>query len=105
MVCRYRYRRRYLTHDFEVPVIIVFTKYDQFLRNVEMHMLDYPSDFPDGNVSEVAEKQFEEHYVRPLGDDVKYVQLKSRLRVMCQCYMLTFFGRNAQGRQPLRYSY
>ena len=91
--------------SFEVPVIVVFTKHDQFLRNVQMHLLDYPSDFPDGNVSEVAEKQFQEHYPRPLGDDVKYVQLKSRFRVMCQCHMLMLFDRNAHEREPLRYSY
>ena len=83
----------------------MFTKYDQFLRNVEMHLLDYPSDFPDGDVSEVAEKQFEEHYLRPLGDGVKYVRLKSRFRVVCQCHILMFFDRNAHGKEPLRYSY
>ena len=105
MARRYKYSWKYLTHYFEVPVIVVFTKYDQFLRNVKMQVSDFPSDFPDGNVSEVAEKQFQEHYLRPLGDDVKYVQLKRRFRVMCQCYMLMFVDRNAQGRQPLRYSY
>ena len=105
MVCRYKYSWQYLTHHFEVPVIVVFTKYDQFLRNVGMQVSDFPGDFPDGNVSEVAEKQFKEHYLRPLGDNVKYVQLKRRFRVMCQYYMLMFVDRNAQGRQPLRYSY
>ena len=29
---------------FEVPVIVVFTKYEQFLRNVKMDVLDNPSD-------------------------------------------------------------
>ena len=67
-----------------------------------MQVSDFPNDFPDGNVSEVAEKQFEEYYLRPLGDDVKYVQLKRRLKVKCQCYMLMFFDRNAQKRQPLQ---
>jgi len=64
--------------DQNVPVIVVFTKYDQFLRNVEMHVVDYPNEYLDitGNVSEVAEKQYQEHYLRPLGDDVRYVRLQ-----------------------------
>ena len=67
----------------------MFTKYDQFLRNVEMHLLDYPSDYPDSSVSEAAASQFEEHYLDPLGDDVRYVQLESRFRVKCEGYKLT----------------
>ena len=69
---------------FEVPVVVVFTKYDQFLRNVEMHLLDYPNEYPDSNVSQAAEKQFQEHYLHPLGDDVRYVRLESGFRVQCQ---------------------
>ena len=69
---------------FEVPVIVVFTKYDQFLRNVEMLLFDYPNEYPDSNVLEVAEKQFQEHYLHPLGDEVRYVRLESRFRVKCQ---------------------
>ena len=64
-------------HHFEVPIIIVFTKYDQFLHNVEMHLVDYPNEYPDYNVSEVVEKQFQEHYLHPLGNDVRFVQLES----------------------------
>ena len=64
----------------------MFTKYDQFLRNVEMQLEDYPREFPSGDVSEVAEALFQEHYLRPLGDGVRYVQLESRFRVMCQCH-------------------
>jgi hypothetical protein len=70
-------------HHFEVPVIVVFTKHDQFLRNVEMHLSDYPNEYPDSNVSEVAEKQFQEHYLHPLGDDIIFVQLESGFRVIC----------------------
>jgi hypothetical protein len=79
---------------FEVPVIVVFTKYDHFLRNVRMDMDD--SDLYTGrSVSEVAKEQFQEDYVHPLGDDVKYVQLESELQVICQGHILMFFGRNA----------
>ena len=67
----------YLTHHFEVPVIVVFTKYDQFLCNVAMDVFDYPSEYPDSDASEVAEERFQEHYLRPLGNDIKFVRLKS----------------------------
>ena len=82
----------YLMKHFEVPIIVVFTKYDQFMRNVKMDVMDL---CPDKSVSEVAEGRFEEHYLHPLGGDVKYVILESELQVICQGYMLIFFGRNA----------
>jgi hypothetical protein len=86
-----------------VPVIVVFTKYDQFLRNVEMQMLDYPNEYPAGNVvSEVAEGIFREHYLHPLGDNVKYVRLESGFRVKYQGYTLITFGRNAQAKCALQ---
>lgn len=59
----------------------MFTKYDQFLRNVGMHVADYPNDYPDSNVSEVAEKLFQEYYLHPLGDEFRYVRLESGFRV------------------------
>jgi hypothetical protein len=91
-----------LMHRSEVPIIAVFTKYDQFLRNVEMHLVDYPNEhYPDSNVSEVAEKQFQEHYLCPLGDDVRYVRLESGFRVKCLGYGLMFLGRNAQAKYAL----
>jgi hypothetical protein len=36
----------YLKH-FKVPIVVVFTKYDQFLCNVEMDVLDYPDKYPE----------------------------------------------------------
>ena len=87
----------YLSQDFQVPVIAVFTKYDQFLFNVEMDVFD--SDDPDKylnrSVSEVAEEQFQEHYVHPLGEGASYVRLESESHVICQGDVLMFFGRNA----------
>ena len=78
-----------------VPIIVVFTKHDQFLRNVEMHMFDYPNEYPNSNLSEVAEKQFQEHYLHPLGDDVRFVRLESEFGVTCWDCMLMSFVRNA----------
>ncbi|KAH9165320.1 hypothetical protein EDB89DRAFT_314754 [Lactarius sanguifluus] len=43
-----------------VPVIAVFTKYDQFRRNVQIYVEDFGS--PDDNVLDVTEKRFQEHY-------------------------------------------
>ena len=65
------------THHFEVPVIVVFTKYDQFVYNVAMHLFDYPSSYPERDASVVAEKQFQKHYLHPLGNDIRFVRLKS----------------------------
>ena len=69
----------FFTQHFQVPVIAVFTKYDQFLFNVKMDVLDDPDKYLDKSASEVAKELFEEHYLRPLGEDVKYVQLESEL--------------------------
>ncbi|KAN0130009.1 hypothetical protein V8E53_012163 [Lactarius tabidus] len=62
--------------DQNVPVIAVFTKYDQFLFNVEMDVSDDPDKYPDSTVAQVAEKRLQDHYLRPLGDDVRYVLLE-----------------------------
>ena len=88
-------------HYFEVPVSAVFTKYDQFLHNVEMHLVDYPNEYPDSNVSEVAEKQFQERYLHPLGDDVRYVRLESGFRIKCKGYILIFL-RDAKAKYGLQ---
>ena len=69
----------FFTQHFQVPVIVVFTKYDQFLRNVKDDMLDYPDEYLNKSVPEVAKERFEEHYLHPLGDDIGYVQLESEL--------------------------
>ncbi|KAF8266550.1 hypothetical protein EI94DRAFT_180650 [Lactarius quietus] len=62
--------------DPNVPVIAVFTKYDQFLRNVKMDVSDYPDLYPDSNGNQVAETLFQDHYRRPLGDNARYVRLE-----------------------------
>ena len=55
-----------------------------------MHLVDYPDEHPpDSKVSEVAEEQFREHYLHPLGNGVRFVQLKSGFGVKCQGHKLT----------------
>ena len=68
-----------LMKHFEVPVIAVFTKYDQFLRNVKMDVLDDPDKYPNRSASKVSEELFQEHYLHPLGENVGYVRLESEL--------------------------
>ena len=79
MVRRHEHLRLSLTRNFEVPVIALFTKYDQFLFNVEMDVFDDPDKYSD-SISEEAEKRFQEHYLRPLGNDARYVRLESGVR-------------------------
>ncbi|KAH9047168.1 hypothetical protein EDB84DRAFT_1575478 [Lactarius hengduanensis] len=69
--------------DQNVPVVAVFTKYDQFRRNVKIDLDDYGS--PDDIVSEVAEKRFREHYLHPLGDHVGFVRLEQMHRQNRRC--------------------
>ena len=59
---------------------MVFTKYDQFLRNVKIHLEDYGN--PDDDVSDVAGGQFKEHYLHHL-DGVKFVRLESMFCIKC----------------------
>ncbi|KAH8991805.1 GTP-binding protein [Lactarius hatsudake] len=66
-----------------VPVISVFTKYDQFQQNVRIHVEDFGS--PDDDIFDVAEKQFEEHYLLPLGDDVRFVRLEKMHKQSVGC--------------------
>ncbi|KAH9004533.1 hypothetical protein EDB86DRAFT_3037886 [Lactarius hatsudake] len=64
--------------DENVPVIAVFTKYDQFRRNVEIDWEDYGN--PGDDVTERTEKLFQEHYLHPLGGHVPYVRLEQMHR-------------------------
>ena len=69
----------------------MFTKYDQFLRNVKMDVLDYPDKYLDRSVSEVANERFQEQYLHPLGEDVEYVRLNSEWHVIYQDHYVEFF--------------
>ncbi|KAF5344988.1 hypothetical protein D9756_011293 [Leucocoprinus leucothites] len=57
--------------DQNVPVFAVFTKYDQFKRNVKMGVEDKVLDA--GTTHEI---QFEKKHLCHLGDEPKYVQLE-----------------------------
>ena len=64
--------------QFQVPVIAVFTKYDQFVRNVKMFLEDYGN--PDDSISDAVEGQFNEHYLGHLGDGARFARLESPFR-------------------------
>ena len=51
--------------DFQVPVIAVFTKYDQFKRNIKMKLEDEGRD-PEMNVDAEVENIFKQHYLASL---------------------------------------
>jgi len=77
---------RVICPDQNVPVIVVFTKYEQFLYNVKMDLSDYPDNADsDISISEVAEKLFQEHYLHPLGDDARYVRLQKMHKKDSHC--------------------
>jgi len=60
--------------DRNVPVIAVFTKFDQFKLNVEMELEDHGD--PDGQGTAAVEIRFREHYLCHLGDGARFVQLE-----------------------------
>ncbi len=68
---------------FKVPVIAVFTKYDQFLRNVAIDLEDRNYEDPSIDVSKEAKEKeakeiFDKHFLGPLGEGVPWVRLQGR---------------------------
>ncbi|KAH9051503.1 hypothetical protein EDB87DRAFT_1571542 [Lactarius vividus] len=72
--------------DQNVPVIAVFTKYDQFRKNIQINVEDFGS--PEDDVSQVTEEHFQEYYLHPLGDDIKFVRLEKMHMQDMRCDML-----------------
>ena len=60
---------------FQVPVIAVFTKYDQFKRNIKMKLEDEGRDLGAHFGAEVA-SVFNRHYLAPLGGTPPFVRLQ-----------------------------
>ena len=54
---------------FEVPVIAVFTKYDQFKLDVEMKLEDGTDGCsgPKGDLKDEVERRFQKHYLDRIG--------------------------------------
>jgi len=80
----------------------VFTKYDQFLRNVEIDLEDSKDEDPSIDVSNdakarAAKEIFKEHYLGPLGKSVPWVRLRGGFRVKFLSKILMFIDSHEQG--------
>jgi len=60
--------------DFQVPVIAVFTKYDQFRRDVQMK-LEYQNRDP-ADLNDEMETIFKRYYLSNLRDSPPFVRLE-----------------------------
>ena len=69
--------RRLTKGTFKVPVIAVFTKFDQFKRDVRMKLEDAGPD-SGTNLDEEAERLFRELYQSRLGESPRFVRLESK---------------------------
>ena len=69
----------------------MFTKYDQFKRNIKMHLQDHPKEGLGDNAASVADSQFKNNYLHPLGEGARFVQLESGFRAKCLGYVLMVF--------------
>jgi hypothetical protein len=64
---------------FQVPVIAVFTKYDQFKFDTEMKLEDRGLDPSSTLLDAEMERIFQEHYLANLRESVPFVRLESEL--------------------------
>ena len=56
-----------------------------------MHLQDHPEEYLDGNAADAEDRRFKDHYLLPLGEGVRFVQVESELRAKCLGYVLMFF--------------
>ena len=61
---------------FQVPVIAVFTKFDQFKRNIKMMLEDEGRD-PDIHFETEVERVFNQYYLGSLSGCPPFVRLES----------------------------
>jgi len=84
----------------------VFTKYDQFLRNVgidleDRHDQDRRIDVSEKGKARAANEIFEEHFLGPLGKGIPWVQMRGGFRIKYPGNILIFFGSYEQARGTL----
>ena len=65
-----------MTWDFQVPLIAVFTKYDQFKRNIKMKLRDEGRNL-EMDLSAEVENVFNQHYLAGLIGPPPFVRLES----------------------------
>lgn len=61
---------------FQVPVIAVFTKFEQFKRNITMKLNEQGRD-PKIHLDEEVESMFNQHYMAKLGGSPPFIRLES----------------------------
>ena len=62
--------------NVQVPVIAVYTKYDQFKRNIRMKLEDEGCD-PEIDLNVEVESLFNQHYLASLNGPPPYIRLES----------------------------
>ena len=62
--------------DFQVPVIAVFTKFDQFKHDTKMKLEDEGSD-PEIDLNAEVESRFQRHYLAELNGSPPFIRLES----------------------------
>ncbi len=88
----------------------MFTKYDQFLRNVRIdledrHHVDKSVDVSKEARETEAKAIFEEHFLGPLGKDIPWVRMRGGFRIKYPGNILIFFDSHEQTRGTLCQSY
>ena len=63
--------------DLQVPVIAVFTKFDQFKRNIKMKLEDEGRD-QETHIETEVESVFDRHYLGGLSEPPPFVRLESK---------------------------
>ena len=61
---------------FPVPVIAIFTKYDQFKRDIKMKLEDEGRD-PEMDLNTEVENKFSQHYLASLNGPPPFIRLES----------------------------
>ena len=64
------------TWEFQVPVIAVFTKFDQFKRNTKMNLMDQGRD-PETHLNAEVENIFNLRYLASLKERPPFIRLES----------------------------
>ena len=67
---------RFISSILQVPVIAVFTKFDQFRREVRMKLEDQHRD-PESDLNVEMESIFNQHYLASLRGPPPFVRLES----------------------------
>ena len=62
--------------DFQVPVLAVFTKYDQFKHDTKMNLEDEGRN-PEMDLDDELDKIFRQHYLAMLNGPPPFVRLES----------------------------